>query len=156
MAAGLEYIRLVSMAPGNLKQIEAFADKFRPAWMIVDQLRNLDVKVENKVLQLEYAATGLRNIAKKYNLLMVSSTQAGDSGEGKKLLTMGDVDFSNTGVAAQADVLVGIGGDPLDVAEGRRIINISKNKLSGVHQNFPVKLLPQLSRYLSYRQDGAE
>ena len=153
---GLEYIRLVSLAPGTLKQVEAFADKYRPKWMIVDQLRNLEVKEANKVLQLEYAATGLRNIAKKYNLLMISSTQAGDSGEGKKLLTMGDVDFSNTGVAAQADVLVGIGGDPVDVAEGRRVINISKNKLSGIHQNFPVKLIPQLSRYLSFRQAGVD
>jgi len=153
---GLGYIRLISLAPGTLKQIEAFVDKYEPKWAIVDQLRNLDVKEANKVLQLEYAATGLRNIAKKYNVLMISSTQAGDSGENKKLLTMGDVDFSNTGVAAQADVLVGIGGDPTDVAEGRRIINISKNKLSGLHQNFPVKLVPQLSRYLSYRQNGAE
>lgn len=153
---GLEYIRLVSLAPGTLKQVEAFADKYRPKWMIVDQLRNLDVKEANKVLQLEYAATGLRNIAKKYNLLMISSTQAGDSGEGKKLLTMGDVDFSNTGVAAQADVLVGIGGDPVDVMEGRRIINISKNKLSGLHQNFPVKLIPQVSRYMSFRQAGVD
>lgn len=153
---GLEYIRLVSLAPGTLKQVEAFADKYRPKWMIVDQLRNLEIKEANKVLQLEYAATGLRNIAKKYNLLMISSTQAGDSAEGKKLLTMGDVDFSNTGVAAQADVLVGIGGDPVDVMEGRRIINISKNKLSGLHQNFPVKLIPQLSRYLSFRQAGVD
>ena len=153
---GLNNIRLISMAPGTLQQVEAFADKYRPRWTIVDQLRNIDVNESNKTLQLEKAATGLRNIAKKYNLLMISSTQAGDSGEGKKLLTMGDVDYSNTGVAAQADVLVGVGGDITDVEEGRRIINISKNKLSGVHQNFPVKILPQLSRYISFRNNGEE
>lgn len=153
---GLQYIRLISMAPGTPKQIEAFVDKYRPRWMVVDQLRNLDMKEANKVLQLEYATSAMRNIAKKYNVLVISSTQAGDSGEGKKLLTMGDVDFSNTGVAAQADVLIGIGGDALDMQEGRRIINISKNKLSGIHQNFPVKFVPILSRYLSYRAGGEQ
>ena len=148
---GLEYVRLISLAPGTPAQVEAFVDKYRPFWMVMDQLRNLNVKEANKVLQLEYATSAMRNIAKKYNVLTISSTQAGDSAENKKLLTMGDVDFSNTGVAAQADVLVGIGGDPLDVQEGRRIINISKNKLSGKHENFPVKIVPSLSRYLSYR-----
>lgn len=153
MENGLGHIRLVSLAPGNRKQVEALCDKFRPKWMIMDQLRNLDMGEANKVLQLEFATSFLRNMAKKYNLLMCSSTQAGDSGEGKKLLTMGDVDFSNTGVAAQADLLVGIGGDALDVQEGRRILNISKNKLAAKHENFPVKLVAPLSRYVSYRGD---
>lgn len=153
---GLDQIRLISLAPGTPKQIEAFVDKYRPKWIIVDQLRNLDMKEANKVLQLEFAATAMRNIAKKYNVLVVSSTQAGDSGEGKKLLTMGDVDFSNTGVAAQADVLIGIGGDAVDIQEGRRVLNISKNKLSGIHQNFPVKFVAALSRYVSFRAEGAE
>lgn len=150
---GLGYIRLIELSPGTLKQVEAFVDKFRPQWMIMDQLRNLDVKEANKVLQLEYATSGMRNLGKRYNVVTISTTQAGDSAENKKLLTMGDVDFSNTGVAAQADVLIGIGGDPLDVQEGRRILNISKNKVSGRHENFPVKLNRELSRYLSFKEN---
>ena len=150
---GLQYIRLIELSPGTPAQVEAFVDKFRPAWMVMDQLRNLNVKEANKVLQLEYATSAMRNIGKKYNVLTVSTTQAGDSAENKKLLTMGDVDFSNTGVAAQADVLIGIGGDLTDQEEGRRIINISKNKISGRHENFPVKLRNDLSRYLSYKEN---
>lgn len=146
---GLECIRLVSLSPGNPKQVEAFVDKYEPVWQCMDQLRNLNVKEANKVLQLEYATSAMRNIGKKYNVITVSTTQAGDSAEGKRLLTMGDVDFSNTGVAAQADVLVGLGGDPGDVERGIRYLNISKNKVSGVHQGFPVKLNPHLSRYTS-------
>lgn len=148
---GLEYIRLIGLTPGTPKQIEAFVDKYRPKWMIVDQIRNLDMGEANKVLQLEYATSAMRNIGKKYNVLVCSATQAGDSGEGKKLLTMGDVDFSNTGVAAQADVLIGIGGDANDVMEGRRIFNITKNKIAARHENFPVKLVAPISRYVSYR-----
>lgn len=148
---GLEYIRLIGLTPGTPKQIEAFVDKYRPKWMIVDQIRNLDMGEANKVLQLEYATSAMRNIGKKYNVLVCSATQAGDSGEGKKLLTMGDVDFSNTGVAAQADVLIGIGGDANDVSEGRRIFNITKNKIAARHENFPVKLVAPISRYVSFR-----
>lgn len=152
---GLRHIRLIELSPGTPAQVEAFVDKFRPRWMVMDQLRNLNVKEANKVLQLEYATSAMRNIGKKYNVLTVSTTQAGDSAEGKALLTMGDVDFSNTGVAAQADVLIGIGGTPTDVAEDRRIINITKNKLSGRHENFPVRIRRDLSRYTSYREEAA-
>lgn len=153
---GLDCIRLIGLTPGTPKQIEAFVDKYRPKWVIVDQIRNLDMKEANKVLQLEFATTAMRNIGKKYNVLMCSATQAGDSGEGKKLLTMGDIDFSNTGVAAQADVLIGIGGDHVDVQDGRRIFNITKNKIAARHENFPVKLVAPLSRYISYRGDNDE
>lgn len=151
MENGLGNIRLISLSPGTKQQIEAFVDKYRPKWMIVDQIRNLDMGEANKVLQLEYATSAMRNIGKKYDVLVCSATQAGDSAEGKKILTMGDVDFSNTGVAAQADVLLGIGGDPLDVQEGRRVFNLSKNKIAARHENFPVKLVSQLSRYVSFR-----
>lgn len=155
MQNGLRHIRMIELSPGTPSQVEAFVDKFRPRWMVMDQLRNLNVKEANKVLQLEYATSAMRNIGKKYNVLTISTTQAGDSAEGKALLTMGDVDFSNTGVAAQADVLIGIGGTPTDVAEDRRIINITKNKLSGRHENFPVRIRRDLSRYTSYREEAA-
>lgn len=152
MDNGHEYVRIISLAPGTLREVEAFVEKYQPKWIVMDQLRNLAMKEANKVLQLEYATTGMRNIAKKYDCLVVSTTQAGDSAEGKALLTMGDVDFSNTGVAAQADVLVGMGASPADAERGIRMLNLSKNKLTGRHEAFPVKLLPQLSRYVSMNE----
>ncbi len=92
---GFGNIMFVSLAPGTLADIDRFCEKYKPRWIVVDQLRNLQMKETNKVLQLEYATTGIRNIAKKHNLVAVSTTQAGDSAEGKRLLDMGDVDFSN-------------------------------------------------------------
>ena len=62
---------------------------------------------------------------------------------------MGDVDFSNTGIPAQADVMVGIGMDASLEAEGLRTISLPKNKVSGIHDNFPVRITPQLSRITS-------
>lgn len=150
MSRGLANIMLVSLAPGTLGEIEKFVVQYQPRWVIVDQLRNLAMKETNKVLQLEYAATGMRNLAKKYNLIAVSTTQAGDSAEGKRLLTMGDVDFSNTGIPAQADVLIGIGATPEDSAMGMRYASICKNKRGGGHAQVPLRIRPAISRYTDH------
>lgn len=147
--AGLGNIRFVSLSPGSPSQVEAFVDKFRPGWFVMDQLRNLNVKEANKVLQLEYATTAMRTIAKKYNAVGVSTTQAGDSAEGKAVLDMGDVDFSNTGVAAQADVLLGMGASVDQYKRNQRTIHLSKNKITGDHATFVVEIQPQLSRIRS-------
>lgn len=146
MARGLSNIRFISLSPGNLRQVEAFVEKFKPQWMIMDQLRNLHVKESNKVLQLEYATSGMRTLGKKYNVITVSTTQAGDSAEGKAVLDMGDVDFSNTGVAAQADVLLGMGATADQYEKGLRTIHLSKNKVTGDHATFVVQLDPFTSR----------
>lgn len=147
---GLGNIRFVSLSPGSPQQVEAFVEKFKPQWFVMDQLRNLNVKEANKVLQLEYATTAMRTIAKKYNCVGVSTTQAGDSAEGKAVLDMGDVDFSNTGVAAQADVLLGMGASADQYKRNQRTIHLSKNKITGDHATFTVEIQPQLSRIRSY------
>lgn len=148
-ANGYENFIIINAAPGTPGQIEAAIEKYQPACIIVDQLRNLTVKADNRVNQLEYAATAIRTIAKKCNVLAISVTQAGDSGEGKPVLDMGDVDYSNTGIPAQADVMIGVGVDAMLDAEGRRMLSLPKNKISGDHAAFPVRVQPQLSRVLS-------
>lgn len=146
---GFGNITVISMSPGTLHQLEGAIEKYDPDMVVVDQLRNLKVKADNRVNQLEYAATGIRNLGKAANVLMVSVTQAGDSADNKAVLEMGDVDFSNTGIPAQADLMLGVGITPELEAEGLRVISMPKNKISGDHGNFPVKVVPQLSRVLS-------
>lgn len=147
--AGFENIMVVSAAPGTPAQIEEYVDKYEPDVVVIDQLRNLKVRAESRVNQLEAAATAVRTIGKKQNVLVVSVTQAGDSATGKLVLETGDVDFSNVGIPAQADLMVGIGMDATYEAEGLRHISLPKNKLSGRHENFPVRINTQLSRILS-------
>lgn len=154
LSRGLGNIRFISLSPGTLRQVEAFVEKFRPAWVVMDQLRNLSIKDSNKVLQLEYATSGMRTLGKKYNCIVISTTQAGDSAEGKAVLDMGDVDFSNTGVAAQADVLLGVGATADQYEKGLRTIHLSKNKITGDHATFMVQLDPFISRYRSIGNEG--
>ena len=146
---GFGNISVISVSPGTLAQIERSIEQYDPAAIVVDQLRNLKVKADNRVNQLEYAATGVRTIAKAADVLAISVTQAGDSADNKAVLEMGDIDFSNTGIPAQADLLLGVGVTPELEAEGVRVISMPKNKISGDHGNFPVRIIPQLSRVLS-------
>lgn len=146
---GFENIKFISLSPGTLRQVEEFVEKEEPRWVIIDQIRNLAIKSESRTNQLETAATGIRNILKKYDISGISVTQAGDSAEGKAVLDMGDVDYSNTGIPAQADVMVGIGGTPEQVNEGIRILSLPKNKLGGDHSSFPVRVNPFISKYAS-------
>jgi len=103
----------------------------------------------NRVIQLEQAATFARNMAKKYNIVVISVTQAGDSASGKASLEMGDVDFSNTGIPAQADVMLGIGMTSDMESSGQRVFSLPKNKITGRHESWPVRLVPSYSRYTS-------
>lgn len=146
---GFENIVIMSCSPGTIQQIEQYIEEYEPAVVIIDQLRNLKVKADNRVNQLEYAATAARSLAKKWNVLTISITQAGDSAEGKAVLDMGDVDYSNTGIPAQADVMIGVGVTPTLEAEGLRTFSLPKNKISGIHEAFPVRVIPQLSRVTS-------
>lgn len=137
---GLDHLRIVELAPGNFRQIEACIRKFMPEWIVIDQIRNLQMKADSRVNTLEAAATEARNVAKRYNLIGISVTQAGDSATNKEYLDMGDVDFSNTGIPAQADLMIGVGVTESLEQAGLRGISFCKNKISTVHHKFYLKM----------------
>jgi len=146
---GYENIILHSAAPGTPRSIQNLLDRYNPDVLVLDQLRNINTGNDNYVLKLEEAATHARNWAKGYSCVVVSVTQAGDSASGKAALDLGDIDYSNTGVPAQADVMIGLGGTEHHRAAGELIISLPKNKVSGVHEAFAVTVLPHLSQILS-------
>lgn len=151
---GYHNIIFVSMSPGNPRQIEALVERYKAKWFIVDQLRHLSVQSDTRTNQLEAAALGMRSIAKRHNAIAITVTQAGDSAEGKAILDMGDVDSSNTGIPGACDVLLGVGGTEQQIAQGVRTLSLSKNKLGGVHDHFPVRFNPSISKYVSAKELG--
>lgn len=146
---GLDNVIVINIKPGTPGQIRHYIDKYKPDAVIVDQLRNLAVKADSRVNQLDFAATEMRNIGKEKNVLMISVTQAGDSARDKLVLDDGDIDFSNTGIPAQADLLIGVGCDAEYEAQGLRMLNLIKNKIGAIEEHFPVKIVKALSRYVS-------
>lgn len=148
-ANGLDNVVVVNIKPGTPDIIKHYIGKYTPDAIIVDQLRNLIVNAENRTNQLERAATSMRNIAKQCNVLVVSITQAGDSARDKLILDGGDVDSSNVGIPAQADLLVGVGTNQDHDERGLRVMSLIKNKIGAVEDHFPVRIVKTLSRYTS-------
>lgn len=150
---GLGNLRFVDIAPGSLAEIEGHVRKHRPAVIIVDQIRNVHAgKTENMTQRLDTVAQGIRALGKRYGMVTVSVTQAGDSGRGKSILDDGDIDNSNTGIPAAADVLIGIGASEAQLANGSRTLSLCKNKVTGKHDIINVTLDPVTSLVRSFEQ----
>lgn len=146
---GYENIILKGLAPGTPREITALIEKYDPHVLVLDQLRNINMHQDNFVLKLEQAATQARQWAKKYSCVVVSVTQAGDSAARKAVLDLGDVDFSNTGIPAQADVMIGLGANEHNAANGELVISLPKNKVSGCHEWFACAVEPHLSKIVT-------
>lgn len=147
---GFENLIFIGRGDTNIRLVEQKVDQHAPKIIIVDQMRNLNTGGKfSKVEALEHIAMNLRRIYKDANAIGVSITQAGDSARGKKVLDMGDVDFSNTGIPATADLMIGIGADDVLESMGQRILTFCKNKISGDHSSVAVKVLPNLNKVVN-------
>lgn len=134
----------ISCSPGNFREIGALVDKYDPRFVVINQLRNIDVGDDNRVTALEKAAIGGRNLAKRGRTVL-SVTQAGDSAEGKRFLGMSDIDFSKTGIPGAIDLGIGIGATDEDKRFNVRGISLFKNKLGTLEDNhgcFTVRVSP--------------
>jgi len=138
---------MVELAPGTVREIEAMVKKHKPDVLFVDQLRNVVAgKSDNYTRLLDMNAQAIRAIGKRHGIATVSVTQAGDSADGRPILTMGDVDSSNTGIPGAADLMIGVGvTEALDTG-GQRMLSLCKNKLGYVKANQLVSLDPFRSR----------
>lgn len=146
---GYDNLFMASLAPGTPRRIEELVVQYEADVLVVDQLRNLNMREDNFTQQLEKAARAVRAIGKRHGCLVLSVTQAGDSATGKAVLDMGDVDSSNTGIPAQADVMIGLGATAEDERNGRRVISLPKNKPGNNHDFFPVVIETPLSKFRS-------
>lgn len=133
----------------SLGDISRLLEEYKPDVLVIDQIRNISTPEDNFTRQLEKIAKAVRRIARKYNVLAVSVTQAGDSATNKAVLTMEDVDSSKTGVPAAMDVMLGLGATEEDIKLNRRYVSITKNKISGRREAFPVQVIPSLSKVTS-------
>jgi archaellum biogenesis ATPase FlaH len=143
---GIENLTCHHMEPGTAAQLDRLCAIDPPDVLIVDQLRNLHSKEDGFTQQLEHIARDVRTVGQKHQCLVVSVTQAGGSAEGQAILDMNDVDSSKTGIPAQADVMIGMGGTEQDVAMNRRVLSLCKNKRNGNHAVLPIVVQPQLSK----------
>lgn len=143
---GFGLATFVDAAGESFRDIEDLIAEFKPKWFVVNQIHNVYVKAENEVLRRERAAQNVRRLAKKYGAIGISVTQADDSADGVPFLAANNVYFNNTGIPGSADIMIGVGADPGMLERGERGISLPKNKVNDNHDQFIVRLIPQLSR----------
>lgn len=136
--------------PGTFREINSLIEKYKPEVVVINQLRNIKIgKTESNVVALEKAATEARNSAGRYKVVMINTTQAGESAEGKAILSMSDVDSSKTGIPGQMDLMLGVGMDDRLNDMDRRMFTICKNKMSTFEGSFVVEIDKSLSKVIS-------
>lgn len=139
---GYENLIVKGAAPGTPQEICGLIEKYEPKIVFIDQMRLLQIPGQEigTVLHIETAANMMRTIGKKYGIVPVSLTQAGESAHNKPVLDMGDTYMSNTGVPGSADLMIGLGvNDDYEYA-GQRIVSLCKNKINGNHCYFMVNV----------------
>jgi len=145
-ANGYNNLIFKDLQPGSLREVRVLVEKYGPEIVFIDQMANMQCRSSNKVEKNEILAAGLRALAKRFELVSVIIHQASDSAYGKNILEKNDLYFSNVGVQGMMDVMIGMGMDSSYEQQDLRMLCLTKNKRSGRHDNFPVSVLPSLSK----------
>jgi len=149
MDMGYGNIYFADRHPGSIPDIRKLVMEYEPDLLIVDQIRNVrPPRPLNKVEALEELCKDVRNITKEFNIVTLSVTQAGNEADQKAFLDMGDVDFSNTGMQAAVDVMIGLGVTAVMDSNEIRGISLPKNKPGSKHDHFVVGVDPSRSTIL--------
>lgn len=143
---------LLHKAGCTVGDVDRAARRVNPDLVVVDQIKNLQCSDDNRALQLDTLARRVREIGIDHKCITISVTQAGESAHNRLNLTMGDVEWSNTGIPGAADLMIGLGVDEEYLATDRRMLSIPKNKVNGKHGTFTVFVDPNTTAFLSRRK----
>lgn len=130
-------IKIYDDAAMTRRDIEARCKELQPSLIILDQIDKIKGFSDDRYdLQMKAIYQWARELAKRYGAV-IGICQAGSTAEGKKWLTMNDVDSSHTAKQGEADFIVGIGKTHEEGMGEVRFLNISKNKLIGDSDTMP-------------------
>lgn len=114
----------------STRDVERVCDSIEPRVIVFNVIDKVDgFNKLSEVDRLRRVAQWARDLAKKYNAVVVCVGQADASAEGEKYLTKDQFYGSKTGIPGEADLMIGIGHDPND--GDHRYLHVSKNKLTG-------------------------
>jgi replicative DNA helicase len=148
-------LRVIKEASLSKNYIEGICRRFQPSLIIFDQIDKIKGFMSDRHdLEMKAIYQWARELAKQY-CPVIGVCQAGGSGDGKKWLTMNDVDSSKTAKQGEADWILGIGATYDSGSEYLRFFNVSKNKLHGDkdsdpkmrHGKWSTLIQPEIARY---------
>lgn len=148
-------IKIKDDASIHRRDVDRICSRFNPSLIVLDQIDKIKgFQGDRNDLELKEIYNWARELAKNYGPV-IAVCQAGGTAEGKKWLTMDDVDNSKTSKQGEADWILGIGKTHNLGMEAIRHFNISKNKLIGDSETIPemrhamkdILILPEIARY---------
>lgn len=140
----------VHMSPGSVSQVQELILEHHPEVAIIDQLSNLTLgrgKEPEKTCLLEKLAYAMRMFYSRNKVAGVSMSQADEKAIGKLYLGIKNVYYSNIAVQGMCDVMIGLGMNDEYERIGRRVLNVTKNKLGGVKGAVIAELLNEISMF---------
>lgn len=137
---GYGNIYFKQMTPGNYREVRTWVEKIRPDVVVIDQIRNMHFSKVSMTVNLEQGVISMRNLAKEFDFVSIIVTQAGESANNKLVLRMEDIEWSNTGVAAAMDLMIGLGQNDDFRAQGKVMMSFPKVKNHAPISPFHVKI----------------
>jgi acid stress-induced BolA-like protein IbaG/YrbA len=151
---GDKHYKLYDEAIIDLEDIKGMLETYNVRVMVIDQADKLHFQGEAKlgdVARLQYIYAHLRELAKKYNVHVLTVGQAAVSAENKKWLMPSDMDSSKTLKPGEFDYIIGIGRvtseDMGTIMSSTRYIHLCKNKL-GTGQHAQLEVIIDTARAL--------
>ena len=143
-------ITMIDTVDWSVDDIDSHCEKYKPDIIVIDQLDKVNVKgtFARTDEKLRAIYTGAREIAKRRNCLVIAISQASADAHNRDHITFDMMENSKTGKAAEADLIIGIGNRTSnDPTNNTRVLNISKNKITGWHGDPSCLLNKYISRF---------
>ena len=143
-------IKMIDTVDWTIDDIDSHCEKHKPDIIVIDQLDKINVKgtFARTDEKLRAIYTGAREIAKRRECVVIAISQASADAHNRDHISFDMMENSKTGKAAEADLIIGIGNRTSnDPTNNTRVLNISKNKITGWHGDPSCIIDKYLSRY---------
>ena len=143
-------IKMIDTVDWTIQDIDSHCEKYKPDIIVIDQLDKINVsgtyaRTDEK---LRAIYTNAREIAKRRDCVVIAISQASADAHNRDHISFDMMENSKTGKAAEADLIIGIGNRTSnDPTNNMRVLNVSKNKITGWHGNPSCTLDKYISRY---------
>jgi len=129
-------IKMIDTVDWSMDDIDSHCEKYKPDIIVIDQLDKVNMKgtYARTDEKLRAIYTSAREIAKRRECVVIAISQASAEAQNRDHISFDMMENSKTGKAAEADLIIGIGNRASnDSTNNNRILNISKNKITGWH-----------------------
>ena len=143
-------IKMIDTVDWTIEDIDSHCEKHKPDIIVIDQLDKINVtgtfaRTDEKLRKIY---TNIREIAKRRDCAVIAISQASAEADNRNSISFDMMENSKTGKAAEADLIIGIGNRTSnDPTNNTRVLNISKNKITGWHGDPSCVIDKYISRF---------